>query len=281
MEFGAHLGKLLLIGVVAMLIIGPDVPRKAAEAFAQVRPSGGEYLRDTRSKMLMSSPRSMPPTGASPAPARPDGSSATRSSKSRRSPSPHRPPRSRFHRDDAEASAALSSPFTRSAPAHQPVAVRRRSDLSQLSRTGRAAIAEPAPAIGDRQGVRRSITCADWSSGAPMTTGIPSSPPWRSAALSGTDASTGARHRRPRRGGRLVIVVRHLSRTGRASVPPAASGAMFSITPITRWTGSPSHEADGDRDLSRGGLRRGHDEHRRGSSRPIEMASRPSRAACR
>lgn len=51
MEFGLTFDKLLLIGVVAMLIIGPERLPKAAEAFAKFVRRAGEYLRDTRSKM--------------------------------------------------------------------------------------------------------------------------------------------------------------------------------------------------------------------------------------
>lgn len=51
MEFGLTFDKLLLIGVVAMLIIGPERLPKAAEKFAGFVRRAGEYLRDTRSKM--------------------------------------------------------------------------------------------------------------------------------------------------------------------------------------------------------------------------------------
>lgn len=51
MEFGLTFDKLLLIGVVAMLIIGPERLPKAAEAFSKFVRRAGEYLRDTRSKM--------------------------------------------------------------------------------------------------------------------------------------------------------------------------------------------------------------------------------------
>ncbi len=51
MEFGLTFDKLLLIGVVAMLIIGPERLPKAAETFAKFVRRAGEYLRDTRSKM--------------------------------------------------------------------------------------------------------------------------------------------------------------------------------------------------------------------------------------
>lgn len=51
MELGLTFDKLLLIGLVAVLIIGPDRLPKAAEAFAKFVRRAGEYLRDTRSKM--------------------------------------------------------------------------------------------------------------------------------------------------------------------------------------------------------------------------------------
>ena len=51
MEFGLTFDKLLLIGVVAMLIIGPERLPKAAEAFSKFVRRAGEYLRATRSKM--------------------------------------------------------------------------------------------------------------------------------------------------------------------------------------------------------------------------------------
>ena len=51
MELGLTFDKLLLIGLVAVLIIGPDRLPKAAESFAKFVRRAGEYLRDTRSKM--------------------------------------------------------------------------------------------------------------------------------------------------------------------------------------------------------------------------------------
>ena len=51
MELGLSFDKLLLIGIVAVLIIGPDRLPKAAESFAKFVRRAGEYLRDTRSKM--------------------------------------------------------------------------------------------------------------------------------------------------------------------------------------------------------------------------------------
>jgi sec-independent protein translocase protein TatB len=51
MELGLTFDKLLLIGVVAVLIIGPERLPKAAEAFSRIVRRAGEYLRDTKSKM--------------------------------------------------------------------------------------------------------------------------------------------------------------------------------------------------------------------------------------
>ncbi|WP_309127964.1 twin-arginine translocase TatA/TatE family subunit [Microbacterium sp.] len=51
MELGLTFDKLLLIGLVAVLIIGPERLPKAAESFAQFVRRAGEYLRDTKSKM--------------------------------------------------------------------------------------------------------------------------------------------------------------------------------------------------------------------------------------
>lgn len=51
MELGLTFDKLLLIGVVAVLIIGPERLPKAAEAFSRLVRRAGEYLRDTKSKM--------------------------------------------------------------------------------------------------------------------------------------------------------------------------------------------------------------------------------------
>ncbi|MGF2948551.1 twin-arginine translocase TatA/TatE family subunit [Microbacterium alcoholitolerans] len=51
MELGLTFDKLLLIGVVAMLIIGPERLPKAAESFSKFVRRAGEYLRDTKSKM--------------------------------------------------------------------------------------------------------------------------------------------------------------------------------------------------------------------------------------
>ncbi|WP_298867877.1 twin-arginine translocase TatA/TatE family subunit [Microbacterium sp.] len=51
MEFGLTFDKLLLIGLVAVLIIGPERLPKAAEAFSKFVRRAGEYLRDTKDKM--------------------------------------------------------------------------------------------------------------------------------------------------------------------------------------------------------------------------------------
>lgn len=51
MDFGLTFEKLLLIGVLAAFIIGPERLPKAAETFAGFVRKAGEYLRDTKSKM--------------------------------------------------------------------------------------------------------------------------------------------------------------------------------------------------------------------------------------
>ncbi|MGO2745793.1 Sec-independent protein translocase TatB [Microbacterium sp.] len=51
MEFGLTFEKILLIGVIAAVIIGPDRLPKAAEAFAKFVRKAGEYMRDTKSRM--------------------------------------------------------------------------------------------------------------------------------------------------------------------------------------------------------------------------------------
>lgn len=51
MDFGLTFEKLLLIGVLAAVIIGPERLPKAAETFAGFVRKAGEYLRDTKSKM--------------------------------------------------------------------------------------------------------------------------------------------------------------------------------------------------------------------------------------
>ena len=51
MDFGLTFEKLLLIGVIAALIIGPERLPKAAEAFAGFVRKAGEYVRETKSRM--------------------------------------------------------------------------------------------------------------------------------------------------------------------------------------------------------------------------------------
>lgn len=51
MEFGLSFEKLLLIGVIAVLIVGPERLPKYAESFAKLVRKGGEYLRDTRTRV--------------------------------------------------------------------------------------------------------------------------------------------------------------------------------------------------------------------------------------
>jgi len=51
MTFGLTFEKLLLIGLIAVLIIGPERLPRAAESFARLVRKAGEYLRDTKSRM--------------------------------------------------------------------------------------------------------------------------------------------------------------------------------------------------------------------------------------
>lgn len=51
MTFGLTFEKMLLIGLIAVLIIGPERLPGAAEAFARMARKAGEYLRDTKSRM--------------------------------------------------------------------------------------------------------------------------------------------------------------------------------------------------------------------------------------
>lgn len=51
MDFGLTFEKLLLIGVLAAVLIGPERLPKAAETFARFVRKAGEYLRDTKSRM--------------------------------------------------------------------------------------------------------------------------------------------------------------------------------------------------------------------------------------
>ncbi|WP_336645058.1 Sec-independent protein translocase TatB [Microbacterium sp. USHLN186] len=51
MELGLTFDKLLLIGLVAVIIIGPERLPKAAETFARIVRRAGDYLRETKTKM--------------------------------------------------------------------------------------------------------------------------------------------------------------------------------------------------------------------------------------
>ncbi|WP_435743716.1 Sec-independent protein translocase TatB [Microbacterium sp. PMB16] len=51
MTFGLTFEKMLLIGLIAVLIIGPERLPKAAEGFSRMVRKAGEYIRDTKSKM--------------------------------------------------------------------------------------------------------------------------------------------------------------------------------------------------------------------------------------
>ena len=51
MTFGLTFEKLLLIGLIAVLVIGPERLPRAAEGFARMVRKVGEYVRDTKSKM--------------------------------------------------------------------------------------------------------------------------------------------------------------------------------------------------------------------------------------
>ncbi|MFE6734274.1 twin-arginine translocase TatA/TatE family subunit [Microbacterium sp. NPDC057650] len=51
MDFGLTFEKLLLIGVVAVLIVGPERLPALAEKFAKFVRQAGEYIRDTKGKM--------------------------------------------------------------------------------------------------------------------------------------------------------------------------------------------------------------------------------------
>ncbi|MEU4016398.1 MULTISPECIES: twin-arginine translocase TatA/TatE family subunit [unclassified Microbacterium] len=51
MTFGLTFEKLLLIGLIAVLIIGPERLPRAAESFSRMVRKAGEYLRDTKSRM--------------------------------------------------------------------------------------------------------------------------------------------------------------------------------------------------------------------------------------
>ncbi|GAA3928030.1 twin-arginine translocase TatA/TatE family subunit [Microbacterium soli] len=51
MNWGLDMDKLLLIGVVALLIVGPERLPKAAATFSRFVRRAGEYLRETKTKM--------------------------------------------------------------------------------------------------------------------------------------------------------------------------------------------------------------------------------------
>lgn len=51
MTFGLTFEKMLLIGLIAVLIIGPERLPRAAESFSRMVRKAGEYLRDTKSRM--------------------------------------------------------------------------------------------------------------------------------------------------------------------------------------------------------------------------------------
>lgn len=51
MQFGLTFEKLLLIGLIVVLIVGPDRLPKVAEGFARMVRKAGEYLRDTKTRM--------------------------------------------------------------------------------------------------------------------------------------------------------------------------------------------------------------------------------------
>lgn len=51
MDFGLTFEKLLLIGVIAAVLIGPERLPKVAETFARIVRRAGEYLRDTKGRM--------------------------------------------------------------------------------------------------------------------------------------------------------------------------------------------------------------------------------------
>lgn len=51
MDFGLTFEKLLLIGLLAVIIIGPERLPRAAESFARFVRKAGEYLRDTKEKV--------------------------------------------------------------------------------------------------------------------------------------------------------------------------------------------------------------------------------------
>ncbi|WP_217183434.1 twin-arginine translocase TatA/TatE family subunit [Streptomyces sp. AC495_CC817] len=51
MELGISFEKILLIGLIAVLLVGPERLPRYAEAFAKLVRRGGEMLRDTKSRV--------------------------------------------------------------------------------------------------------------------------------------------------------------------------------------------------------------------------------------
>lgn len=51
MELGISFEKILLIGLVAVLLVGPERLPKYAESFARLVRRAGEFLRDTKSRV--------------------------------------------------------------------------------------------------------------------------------------------------------------------------------------------------------------------------------------
>jgi sec-independent protein translocase protein TatB len=51
MQFGLSFEKILLIGLIAVLIVGPERLPRYAESFAKLVRRGGELLRDTKSRV--------------------------------------------------------------------------------------------------------------------------------------------------------------------------------------------------------------------------------------
>jgi sec-independent protein translocase protein TatB len=51
MTFGLTFEKLLLVGLIAVLIIGPERLPRAAEGFSRMLRKAGDYIRDTKSRM--------------------------------------------------------------------------------------------------------------------------------------------------------------------------------------------------------------------------------------
>lgn len=51
MQFGITFEKLLLIGLIAVLLVGPERLPRYTESFAKLVRRGGEFLRDTKSRV--------------------------------------------------------------------------------------------------------------------------------------------------------------------------------------------------------------------------------------